>query len=616
MPPKTKRQRRLEESLEKARESKRICQESSGSAIITEHGAGSGTVEVRDQHGEPEGLADLLTQPEDALDTEDEVIDPTFDLDSSMKSDSEHIAESFCEEWVCQLELEDRTSLGLFLCLQLTTLLGKGETEAAELAGIMIGKSDKTIREWRSDFFETGEVPRSKQGQYQRTGVLWKNEDLNKKASRYIRDNAAVKGKPNLTAGKFCEWVNDDLLPNETLEPGFPRKVSVQTARKWMHELGFIVLDAKKGTFVDGHERNDVVEYRKTFLRRMVTLGFLNPANAPTDEAKCALPGDLECPPQTVLEKTVVFFHDESTFQCNDDQPTFWGKKGTHIIRPKGKGAGIMVSDFIDEKNGYLALTQEEYDRAKVSAPNVRMYARELFEYGEAKEGYWTSDKFMEQLKKAVVIAEVKYPKEDGWKHVWVFDHSSCHAAMAEDSLDVNKMNVNPGGKQRVMHDGWWNGKPQPMNYAIGVAKGLRVVLEERGVNTQGMNGDKMKEILGSHPDFKNEKSRVERFLMEKQHIVYLLPKFHCELNPIERVWAQSKRYAKAYCNYSIVSLRKNVIPALESVPLESIRKHFLKVRHYMFAYLEGLPGGSDLEKMVKKYKQAVKSHRRISEQQ
>jgi len=28
----------------------------------------------------------------------------------------------------------------------------------------------------------------------------------------------------------------------------------------------------------------------------------------------------------------------------------------------------------------------------------------------------------------------------------------------------------------------------------------------------------------------------------------------------------------EAYCNYSIISLRKNAVPALESVPLESIK--------------------------------------------
>ena len=64
------------------------------------------------------------------------------------------------------------------------------------------------------------------------------------------------------------------LLPNETLAPGFPRRVSVDTARKWMHELGFSVRSAKKSCFVYGHERDDVVEYRKTFLRKLVGLGF------------------------------------------------------------------------------------------------------------------------------------------------------------------------------------------------------------------------------------------------------------------------------------------------------------------------------------------------------
>jgi len=35
-----------------------------------------------------------------------------------------------------------------------------------------------------------------------------------------------------------------------------------------------------------------------------------------------------------------------------------------------------------------------------------------------------------------------------------------------------------------------------------------------------------------------------------------------------------------------------------------------------MFAYLEGLPGGLDLENLVKNYKKAVKSYRRISDNQ
>ena len=103
----------------------------------------------------------------------------------------------------------------------------------------------------KQSFFENGGVvPASKQGHYQRTGVP-KNEALNKKAAKYIHENAAVKGKASLTANAFCQWVNDELLPNETLEPGFPKKIAIETARKWMHEMGYEVLTSKKGAFVD-----------------------------------------------------------------------------------------------------------------------------------------------------------------------------------------------------------------------------------------------------------------------------------------------------------------------------------------------------------------------------
>ena len=53
---------------------------------------------------------------------------------------------------------------------------------------------------------------------------------------------------------------------------------------------------------------------------------------------------------------------------------------------------------------------------------------------------------------------------------------------------------------------------------------------------------------------------------------IFFLPKFHCKLNPIERVWAQAKRYFKAYCNNSFVSLRKIVVPGLKYIG--SVEEH------------------------------------------
>ena len=57
--------------------------------------------------------------------------------------------------------------------------------DAAELAGMMIGRSDRTIRDWKSHFFANdGAMPESKQGKYQRSGVVWKNEKLNVKTTK------------------------------------------------------------------------------------------------------------------------------------------------------------------------------------------------------------------------------------------------------------------------------------------------------------------------------------------------------------------------------------------------------------------------------------------------
>ena len=55
----------------------------------------------------------------------------------------------------------------------------------------------------------------------------------------------------------------------------------------------------------------------------MVALGFLNTVNAPNATAQKALPTDLECPSQEVLDKTVVFFYDKSTFQSNEEHASF-----------------------------------------------------------------------------------------------------------------------------------------------------------------------------------------------------------------------------------------------------------------------------------------------------
>lgn len=259
MPPKSQRMKLYEQRAKVAREAKRGPPQS-GTLPPVSLPTSSDPLEL---HVPPS--ADPLELSEDS--------DCSYDPDADVAVDEVKM-ETFLENWVLSLDRDDTISLGLYLLHHLTVTLNIPRTKAAEFAGMMMGKADRTIRQWKADYVNHGSIPDNKQGKYQRSGVLWSSEDLNRKACRYVREHANVKGEPNLTIASFCRWINDELLPNASLPPGFPRRVSLETARKWMHEMGFETLSVTKGMFFDGHERPDVVEARKQFLEDMVTVGL------------------------------------------------------------------------------------------------------------------------------------------------------------------------------------------------------------------------------------------------------------------------------------------------------------------------------------------------------
>ena len=174
----------------------------------------------------------------------------------------EDILKTFSEQWRLTLDQEDQKSLALFLCYVFTTQLEMSHSKAAEHTAKIIGKTDRTIRQWRSDLITYGEVRESRKGKYERPKVLWANKELNDKARAFVQANTAfmVQGKQSTMKVKdFCHWVNETLLPNQAVAalysfvPGYgyapaptsanqtplPQKISLETARKWLRELGF-----------------------------------------------------------------------------------------------------------------------------------------------------------------------------------------------------------------------------------------------------------------------------------------------------------------------------------------------------------------------------------------
>ena len=87
-----------------------------------------------------------------------------------------------------------------------------------------------------------------------------------------------------------------------------------------------------------------------------------------------------------------------------------------------------------------------------------------------------------------------------------------------------------------------------------------------------------------------------------------LFAQFHCELNPIEHCWCHAKKHTRAYCNASIVRLRKILPESLDNIELDMIARFFSKSNDYETAYREG-HACDTVDKAVKTYK----SQRRIT---
>lgn len=93
--------------------------------------------------------------------------------------------------------------------------------------------------------------------------------------------------------------------------------------------------------------------------------------------------------------------------------------------------------------------------------------------------------------------------------------------------------------------------------------------------------------ILSLQSDFANEKPLLQKVIEEAGHICVFLPKFHCELNPIELYWAFIKHY---YRKYSIhcksFSHCKALFEKVRKIcPVSIIRKYFRKIDRQMDIY-------------------------------
>jgi hypothetical protein len=368
-------------------------------------------------------------------------------------------------------------------------------------------------------------IPQSLRGKFPSKSLLH-DEIVSIGISSFLRLNKFKVG-PALVKKHFEE----NILP--ALNISSAHSISLHTIRRWMHAFGFHLKRYQKGIYTDGHERPDVVEYRKIFLQQVAEYDRLM---SKWLDKECK----IRTPPQLGPgEKEHIWVtHDESTFHSYDGCRAFWGPEGEQPLLKKGLGQGIHVSDFVTETIGPLKDEERE--------------ARVIITLGAAYDGYWNSEKLVEQVHKAVAIFERTHP---GCIGIFAFDNATSHTAFAPDALVAKRMSKGYGGKQPKMRATFWgNGQRQSMVIEgdffqfdkktkqmvnlRGEPKGLEWVLRERGLWPVGglnlecarcpmQDGEThvidccARRLMANQPDFLAERGLIQTIIENRGHKVY-----------------------------------------------------------------------------------------------
>jgi len=468
-------------------------------------------------------------------------------------------------------------------------------TAAADKTATFLGRGiyvSRKLREWSTAFIlDREDLPLSKYG------VSWtksriSDEDLKSELITHLQSLGKY-----VTATAIIDYL---AQPDVMRRYGLRKNISLVTAERWMARCGFRWTVARKGQYVDGHEREDVVSYRQNkFLPSWYALeprmrNWEVVKGKVVEELHQASSGDSQRP-------VVVWFHDESIFYAHDRRKKRW----IHVSemptpQPKGEGSSLMAADFVSPDYGWLR------------SPDGTESARILFRPGKGRDGYFSNDETIRHVEKAMAILEKHYPNED---HVFIFDNAPTHMKRPNDSLSARNMPkgcrewgvdvpvrdvggqavLGPNGKvlttkARIANGSFKDGTPQEFYWPeghqhTGKFKGMAQILTERGFDVARLKAQCKqcepsvttcccRRILFNQPDFTNVETILESTCRARGFYVIFLPKFHCELNFIEQCWGYAKRVYHCYPPSSKESeLEANVIAALDSIPLDSMRK-------------------------------------------
>lgn len=242
------------------------------------------------------------------------------------------------------------TAMAGTLNLYLDPMLSFSWRECSLLAAKAAGHGvyhARNIRTWIQQYLTTQKLPLHRYGTFHSS--ILEDEDLAQDIQLHLIE---IAKKGYIRAQDVVDYITTPEVQERLGTTGNARGITVRTAQRWLKKLKWRYAKKKNGMYIDGHEREDVVDYRKKFVERWKDYEkrfviFNNEGQVVSQPQGFAVPG--------VRFRLILVTHDESTFYENDRRKTKWvHEKEKAVAEKKGEGQSIMASDFLTVEWGRL----------------------------------------------------------------------------------------------------------------------------------------------------------------------------------------------------------------------------------------------------------------------
>ncbi|CAF1284210.1 unnamed protein product [Rotaria sp. Silwood1] len=252
---------------------------------------------------------------------------------------------------------------------------------------------------------------------------------------------------------------------------------------------------------------------------------------------------------------------DESTFRSGEVGARRWVIDDSAPFFSKGRGRSYMISDFlvIHPSSPYFRLSPAEWNQATQRYPKLLEEADIIYEKFSASAAinigsdlYMDNELILEQFERLFQMLQFKEEYKMHTIEVLV-DNARTHTSK---EFNVDDFGMKPGTRcpvQSIEYLDPATNQQKTINCYFtdgenkGKSRGLLNIAQNLGLKVPlNCKLQQLKELVSQHPAFQNV-TKLEKLGMQYGIQVLYVPKYHCELNPIEGYWCHMKQFVRKH---------------------------------------------------------------------